>query len=507
MFMVGYAGVDPMAASDLIRRYRVGGIILFSRNVRDAAHAAEVCEKLQELRRQVSDSPLFIAVDQEGGCVARITEGVTVFPGNMALGATGSEHLARRVGNVTATELSALGINVNFAPVLDISSNPRNPGVGARSFGSDPALVGRLGSAMIGGMQEKGVCATAKHFPGLGNARVDSHDELPVVDAARDRLENRELLPFRAAIEADVAFIMTAHCSFPSLDGTLAPATLSKPVLTGLLRERMGFNGIVITDCLEMAAVEKDFPAAQSALMAVRAGADMALICHTPEKQASAVDSLAAAVESGDIPEETIDVATTKISSIKKHLGFCDSSAPRKVAPEASLSESIAAEAITIVRNEGSMVPLRLAPSDKLGVVVPRFEILTKVEDAAEPHEAFLEEVRRRHPHVLYRKVAVEPSSKEIGECVTICREADSLIVLTYNLHLNPAQRDFVRSVLALGKPTIVAAVRDPYDLVFVPGARACVATYSFRECSLRALAKVLFGDFEARGKLPVELA
>jgi beta-N-acetylhexosaminidase len=507
MFMVGYASADPMAASDLIRRYHVGGIILFSRNIRDAAHAAEVCQKLQELRRQVSDSPLFIAVDQEGGCVARITQGVTVFPGNMALGATGSEHLARRAANVTAAELLALGINVNLAPVLDISSNPRNPGLGARSFGSDAALAARLGSAMIVGMQEKGILAAAKHFPGLGDAHVDSHNELPIVDVAGERLESRELLPFRAGIDAGVAFVMSAHCSYPSLDGTLAPATLSEPILTGLLRERMGFKGIVITDCLEMAAIEKNFPAAQSALMAVRAGANMVLICHTLKKQTSAIDSLAAAVKTGDISEEIIDAAIAKISSTKKRLGFCDSSTPLKVEPQTSLSESMAAEAITIVRNEGSIVPLRLAPSDRLGVVVPRFEMLTKVEDAAEPHEAFIEEVRRRHPRVLYHNVAVEPTPGEIDECMGMCREADTLVVLTYNLHLYAAQKDFVRSILDLGKPTLVAAVRDPYDLAFVPGARACVATYSFRDCSLRALAKVLFGDSKAKGRLPVELA
>ncbi|MBI4832097.1 MAG: hypothetical protein HY801_11225 [Candidatus Lindowbacteria bacterium] len=257
LFMVGYPGTDPMAASELICRYRVGGIILFSRNVKDAAHARAVCEKLHELRRSVSDTPLFIAIDQEGGAVARITDGVTVFPGNMALGATGSERFAREAGRITANELASLGINVNFAPVLDISSNPRNPGVGARSFGSDPALVARLSSAMLEATQESGLCATAKHFPGLGEAQVDSHNELPAVDATVEDMQQRELVPYRSAIEAGVAFIMTAHCSYPRLDNSGAPATLSQPILTNLLREQMGFKGIVITDCLEMAAVEK----------------------------------------------------------------------------------------------------------------------------------------------------------------------------------------------------------------------------------------------------------
>lgn len=507
MFMAGFMGTDPMAASELIQRHHVGGIILFSRNMRDAAHAWAVCEKLQKLRRQVSDSPLFIALDQEGGCVTRITEGVTVFPGNMALGATTSKRFARQAGGVTADELLKLGINVNFAPVLDISSNPRNPGVGARSFGSDPELVARLGSAMIEGMQEKGLNATAKHFPGLGEARVDSHDELPSISAARDQLENRELLPFRGAIEAAAAFVMTAHCSYPSLDHTLAPATLSRPILTGLLREKMRFKGIVITDCLEMAAVEKNLSAPQSTQAAVRAGATMLLICHTLQKQVAAIESLARAVEGGDVAVETIDSAASIIASVKKRLKFGDDSAYHAIEPQKSLSEAIAKEAVTVVKNENSMIPLKLAESDKLAVIVPAFDVLTKVEEAAEPHEVLLHELGRRHPNLLYRKVSAEPVPQEVRECAEICSAADAMLILTYNLHLYPAQEEFVRILLDLERPSIVAAVRDPFDLAFIPKARACVATYGFRECSLKAMVEALFGEIDANGRLPVGLA
>jgi beta-N-acetylhexosaminidase len=507
MFMVGFMETDTMAASDLIRRYHVGGIILFSRNVRNAAHAREVCERLQQLRREVSDAPLFIAIDQEGGAVARITEGVTVFPGNMALGATGSEHLALQAGGVMATELSTLGINVNFAPVLDITSNPGNPGVGARSFGSDAALVARLGSAMIMGLQEKGINATAKHFPGLGEAQVDSHHELPLVNASREQLKDRELLPFRAAIDVEVAFIMTAHCSYASLDSSLVPATLSRPIITGLLRERMRFGGIIITDCLEMAAVEKSCSPAQSAVMAVEAGANMILICHTFEKQVAAIESLVHAVEAANIPEEMVDTAMATISSVKNRLSFEETPSARTTEPQTPLSESIATEAITIVRNQDSLIPLRLAPPDRLAVIVPAFEALTNVEEAAEPHEALVGELRKYHPNVIYQKVAVKPASREIRECMNLCKGANASLILTYNLHQYPEQHEFVRAILKIDKPAVIAAVRDPYDLAFVPEARSCIAAYSFRECSLKALARVLFGKADANGRLPVGLA
>ena len=505
MFMVGFDGTDAATASDLIQRRMVGGIILFTRNIRDASHAAEVCWKLQQMRRDVSDSPLFISIDQEGGCVARITEGVTVFPGAMALGAAGSERLARQAGGVTGAELSALGINVNFAPVLDISSNPQNPGVGARSFGSNPQLAARLGSAMIEGMQENGVLGAAKHFPGLGEAQVDSHDERPVVNATVDELERRELLPFRAAIGSEAPFIMTAHCAYPSLDETLAPATLSRPILSGLLRGRMRYRGIIITDCLEMAGIEKGFPAPQASVMAARAGATMLLICHTRQKQIAAIEALGRAVESGEIPAETIDEAGAIISSVKEKLRFLDSS-PQPLEPRTSLSEDIASKAVTIVRNEDSAIPLRLDASERLAVVVPAFEALTKVEEAAGPHEVLLRELGRRHAEPLYVRIPVEPSRAELREHVETCRDADRLLILTYNMHRYATQCELVRALLRLEKPAVVAAVRDPYDLALVPEARACVATYSFRDCSMKALIAILFGEIEAGGTLPVDL-
>jgi len=482
LFMVGYAGTDPAAADELIKRYHAGGIILFTRNIRDAAHAGEVC-----------------------GCVARITEGVSVFPGNMALGAVGSETYARRAAEATASELASLGINVNFAPVLDISSDPRNPGVGARSFGSDPASVARLGAAAIEGMQANGVRATAKHFPGLGEALVDSHDELPVVHASADELEGRELVPFRAAIDSDVSFVMTAHCAFPSLDATRTPGTLSKPILSGVLRERMGFGGITITDCLEMLSIEKDFPAPRAALQAVGAGATMLLICHTREKQVAAMEALARAADCGEIPSGTVESATAIVSSVKKRLRFPEQSAAR-IEPERSLSEQIAVEAVTIVRNNGSLLPLRLDADEKLAVVVPAFDALTKVEETAQPHEVLLNELQRRHGRVLYQKIAVEPSEAETRGCLETAESADKLLILTYNLHMYASQARLVCALLESKKPAVVAAVRDPFDLALLPEAAASVATYCFRECSLKALVEVLFGEIEAKGKLPVSL-
>jgi beta-N-acetylhexosaminidase len=504
--MVGFPGTDPRAASELIQHYHVGGIILFSRNIKNAHHARSVFATLQELRQEVSDSPLFIAIDQEGGCVARITDGVTVFPGAMALGAIGSERIAQKVGEITATELSALGINVNFAPVLDICTNPQNPGVGARSFGSDPEMAASLGAAMIRGMQQKGICATAKHFPGLGEATVDSHDELPMVNAMRSYMEKRELVPFESAINANVAFVMTAHCCYPSLDDTRTPSTLSKPILTDLLRKRMGFKGIIITDCLEMAAIEKNWSTPQATVKALQAGADMALICHTKDKQVKAIASVMEAVEKGQITADVLDDSANRIASLKNRLRLHDSSAPSTIRPEKSFSEAIADDAVSILRNEDHVIPLRLTASEKLAVIVPAFDVLTKVEESAEPHRVLIGELERRHPNLLYRKITVEPGADEIRDCIELGKTADKVLILTYNAHRYPSQMNLVNRLVDVGKQTVVVAVRDPYDLALIAGAKALIATYGFRECSLKALSRVLFGELEAKGRLPIKL-
>jgi beta-N-acetylhexosaminidase len=267
----------------------------------------------------------------------------------------------------------------------------------------------------------------------------------------------------------------------------------------------MGFEGIVITDCLEMAAIEKNRPAPQAALEAIAAGATMALICHTKQKQIAAIESLTHAVENGKLSREAIDAASEIISNIKGRVSFAGSSLEGKIVPSKSLSETVATEAVSIIRNEDSTIPLRLEVSEKLAVIVPAFEALTKVEEDAEPHRVLLEEIGQRHRELLYRKVAVEPSADEISECMEICRGADMLLILTYNLHRYPSQGKLVGALLGVGKRSVVAAVRDPYDLAFVPKANACVATYSFRECSLKALARILFGEAEARGKSPIK--
>jgi beta-N-acetylhexosaminidase len=318
-FMVGF---DGHAASPdvkrMIREFGVGHVILFSRNVDSPEQVAELVRELQGVARDAGHTlPLFVAVDQEGGRVSRLPEPWTVFPPMRAVGRIGSEEVARKVGAALAAELAACGIRWNLAPDVDVDTNPKNPVIGDRSFGDDPRLVGRLGAAVIHGLQESGVAACAKHFPGHGDTDVDSHLDLPAVDHPRSRLDGVELPPFRAAIEAGVASIMTAHVLVRTLDERV-PATLSPRVVGGLLREELKYDGVIVSDDLEMKAVATHWGAGQGAVKAAQAGCDVLPVCASAEAQVEAIEGVIRALEAETVPWSAMDDACARIRRMKE---------------------------------------------------------------------------------------------------------------------------------------------------------------------------------------------
>lgn len=317
--MVGFHGLEPSSdVRRLIRDFGVGHVILFARNVDRPEQVAELVRELQAIAREARhDLPLLIGVDQEGGRVQRLRGPWTVWPPLRAVGLTGSEDLARRVGEAMAAELAACGIRCNFAPVVDVDTNPQNPVIGDRSFGADPDLVARLGAAMIQGLQGGGVAACAKHFPGHGDTEVDSHFDLPAVNHPRSRLDDVELRPFRKAAQEGVATIMTAHVLVRALDEEV-PATLSAKVIGGLLRKELKYEGVVISDDLEMQAVSKLWAPAAAAVLAAQAGCDVLPLCAHPEAQVEAIEGLIRAVEGEEIPWASMEGAYGRIRRLKE---------------------------------------------------------------------------------------------------------------------------------------------------------------------------------------------
>jgi beta-N-acetylhexosaminidase len=316
--MVGFEGHEPSAdVRVLIRDYGVGHVILFARNVAEPEQVAGLVRELQEIARDAGhELPLFVAVDQEGGRVARLKSPWTVWPPLRAVGRLGSVEHAQRLGEALATELRACGIRWNMAPVVDVDTNPRNPVIGDRAFSDDPDLVGRLGAALIRGLEGAGVAACAKHFPGHGDTDLDSHLDLPVVSQSRSRLEDVEMRPFRSAVAAGVAGVMTAHVVFPEIDERF-PATLS-PKIVALLREAMRYGGVIVSDDLEMKAVAKTWSSGEATTLAAEAGCDLIAVCKSPDAQVEAAEALVRLSEAAPVPLLPETDANERIRRVKQ---------------------------------------------------------------------------------------------------------------------------------------------------------------------------------------------
>ena len=323
LFMVGMPGPHLDEATDhLIREGHVGGIILFSRNIEDPLQLAALCRDLQAAASKAQDSPLFLAVDQEGGRVARLKEPFRRFPGNAAIGMD-EEPVKKAIefATVTSREMGMVGLNMNLAPVVDVQRGEIEKHLAGRSFGEDPELVAFLGRTVVKHLQKNGIMAVAKHFPGLGRADVDPHFHLPKINIGLEELERVNFPPFAAAIEEGVCGIMTSHAIYPALDPE-KPATLSPMVLTKVLRERMGFRGLTITDDLEMGAIAEDWSVAEGALTSFQAGADILLICKDQGHVRESLDRMQRALTEGSITKERVAQSLKRIKKMKmKFLG------------------------------------------------------------------------------------------------------------------------------------------------------------------------------------------
>jgi beta-N-acetylhexosaminidase len=315
LFMVGFLGtsVTPDLAA-FIRDYKPGGVILFSRNLESVEQIVQLTNDLQHCSPK---SPLLISIDQEGGRVSRLPKGFTIFPPCELIGRCHSGELAYAAAATIAKELKAVGINMNMAPVLDVNSNPDNPVIGDRAFGSAAETVIEMGLVTAAGLHDHKVVACGKHFPGHGDTNADSHKELPVVEASRDRLETVEFPPFRRAVAAGIATLMSAHVLYKALDDQL-PATLSREVMTHLLREQMGYDGVVLTDDLEMHAIVDHYGPGDAAVRALLAGCDMLLICKEREREIAAFEAVEKAVASGAIDTARLDQSVARIQRVKQ---------------------------------------------------------------------------------------------------------------------------------------------------------------------------------------------
>jgi beta-N-acetylhexosaminidase len=526
LFMAGFLEPTPTQEMiDLIQRYHVGGVILFSRNIQNTRQVKDLTQTLQETARAAGHRfPLLISIDQENGMVQRLGPDATRFPGNMALGAIGSEEITYDVAEYTAEQLWELGINMNLAPVADVNNNPANPVVGIRSFGEDPQQVARLVAAAVHGYRADrlenrrdyrfpGVIPTLKHFPGHGDTATDSHLSLPVVPHTRERLAQIELVPFNRGIQAGAECVMTAHVALPAITGDNTPATISPAVIRGLLREELGFQGVVMTDCLEMQAISEGVGVGPGAVLALKAGVDLVLISHRYDRQRAGLELALAAVKAGEISEAEISQAAERVLRLKQqHLSWGEPEIPEHMLWTGSVTRSQVSQrayelSTTLVRNEEELIPLRLQPEARLLVISQQqHESFSQAEDNNYPEGFLAETIRQRHSNVDEITLPARPAEDDYQKVLQAATASDISILLTMDAYTNDSQRILMQRLAQSGRPVIDIAVHNPYDLLACPQLRTYLVTYEYTRPALTAAARVLFGDIEPKGHLPVSL-
>jgi beta-N-acetylhexosaminidase len=509
-------GVDTPA--QVIDKYKPGGVIYFDArrgpdNVREPRQIATLSNGLQAAAiRQRRHIPLLISTDQEGGAVVfRLIAPATAMPGNMALGAGRSTADARRSAEVIGTELAAVGINQNYAPVADVNVNPANPVIGVRSVGEDPGLVSRLVAAQVDGYHEGGVAAVAKHFPGHGDTAVDSHFGLPEVTHTRAQLAAIDLPPFRAAIGRRVDTIMTAHVVLRSVDPSGAPATMSQPIITGLLRDELRYDGLIVTDALDMGGATETYPPDVAPVEAFKAGVDQLVLAPQMDVAHAAV---LAAVRSGEISRRRLDESVYRILRLKVQRGLfarpfvnVDRAAAVVGAPaHLAAAQAITDHTTTLVKNDAGRLPLT---GDPRSVLVTGWGVTTT--------RTLGEAVARRGQAVTVLETGTTPSQARIDEAVAAAAGRDLVVISTMNaasVDVNTglptasgaAQQALVKALLATGKPVVVAGMRNPYDISYFTEAPTYLVTYGFTAGSMESLTRVLYGEINPVGRLPVTI-
>jgi beta-N-acetylhexosaminidase len=508
-------GVDTPAQA--IAKYQPGGVIYYTTrnsddNIGAPAQVATLSNGLQTAALSQSASiPLQISVDQEGGAlVARFGAPATQMPGNMALGAGRSAADAQRSAEVIGTELAAVGVTQDYAPVSDVNINPNNPVIGIRSIGSDSGLVSELASAQVKGYHAGGISAVAKHFPGHGDTGVDSHFGLPEVTHTLEQIHQIDLPPFEADIAAGVDTIMTAHVVMPAIDPGV-PATMSHKILTGLLRDQLGFDGLIVTDALDMAGATATYPPNVAPVQAMLAGADQLLV---PPQMDTAYGAVLAAVQSGEISGQRLDESVYRILLHKFRRGlfqdpFVDPASASQImgSPQhLADAQAITGRTTTLVKNDAGLLPLATGPRN---VLVAGWGVGTTqtMASALAAHGATTQ----------VRESGTTPSSTAINAAVTAAQGADLVVVSTNNAYAvdastgqptaaAAAQTRLVRALLATGKPIIVAAVRNPYDVASFPETPTVIDTFGYTTDQIQSLVRVLFGEINPVGRLPVSI-
>jgi beta-N-acetylhexosaminidase len=476
---------------DIVRHFNelhAGGLILYRINFDSPAQIKQLIADLEEaLGRK-----LLVTADHEGGRVIMFRDGITVFPDNLALGTAGKIDSARQQGEIEAKELRRLGLDVNLAPVLDVLTEAYSPNIGIRSYGQDWRLVAQMGAARIAAMQQGGLSACAKHFPGKGHAPVDAHLGLPVIGSTWEEMEAVHLKPFVTAIQAGVDLVMSSHPYYPKLDPyPNMIATFSKKIIYDYLRGKLDFKGVIASDDLEMGAIKAICPIGEAGVLATQAGHDLLLVCHDPQAQKEVYYKLLEAYRRKELPLKELEASAARIERLKLRRAKRFAGGDPGAEPAGSrLAARICAESVQVIQDEKNLMPLRSGGA-RVGVIFPRFSDLDAkimIERALLREQDFVRHEFKKfgfNPEI--QIVSIEPAEAEIHQAVTLARKSDITILFCYDAHLYPANKKLLDAIQAAAPNLVVNLLRDPYDAAFIQAGVACLTDFGWRACQIRA--------------------
>lgn len=482
----------------LIREYKIGNIILFRRNVTDARQMRELCSQIQTVVQAETGLPAFILIDQEGGMVSRLPNDAVTVPCAMSLAATGDPENARVASEITIRQLKGLGANFNMAPVLDVNNNPQNPVIGIRSFGDRTELVSAFGIASAQPYENSGIICCGKHFPGHGDTAVDSHLGIPQVNKTEEELEQLELVPFRQAIAAGIPSIMISHVMFPHIEDRQIPCTMSRKIVTDLLKTKLGFKGLVLSDCMEMMAIQAHYGTPEGVVAALQAGVDIAEISSSITLQWATAKAVNEAAALGKLNMTEIKASVERIIAYKQQVAteiqqeLCNLPADQ----EAVLQ--LTKKAITC--HAGTPF---VADADTFFCGCEDYRVSGVANDSASigPFPAYMGKVFFAN----YAVTSKDPDLQEIQAVTAQAANHSKIVLATCNGHLFPGQIALAKALAETGKPLMVVALRNPYDLPLLPSCTCSIAAYDYTGAAFQALEAVLKGE-ETTGISPVAL-
>lgn len=505
MFVTGFptTGMTP-EIKEVIEQYKVGNIILFSHNIVNKIQLGGLVTELQQWFTTHTGIPGFITIDQEGGRVTRMPKDATNVAGAMAIASSGRPENAYAAGRMTARELKALGINFNLAPVMDVNNNALNPVINVRSYGDSVETVSQYGIQMMKGLLDGGVMSSLKHFPGHGDTSVDSHIGLPIIEKTLEELEQLELLPFKAAIEQGAQAIMSAHILFPQIETSGVPGTMSHTIITEILKEKLGFKGLVVSDCLEMDAIKRFYGTAKGALGAVKAGVDLVFISHTPETVKEAVHLIEEAVAADELEEAVIDAAVTKILAYKARYATIEELDYEMVGCDVHLRANELMRTETICRVKGEIRPIRTG--DEQVLFMGSYSYRTDLASSSVNQELSFPQYMGTLFNTAYEIIDIDPSEEQIDAAMQQAQGYGHIVIGLFNARENKGQLTLVQKLLSAGCKVTAITLGRPYDLTFIEGEFCGIAAFEYTLDAFKSLVPILNGEITPTASMTIQL-